>query len=53
MLQFLRFNIVVGRWIANELERTIYAIAGLPIAICGTALAPTAEAKVIRRSFAR
>jgi hypothetical protein len=55
----------VGRWhgrcrlmsfglrIGTLLERTIHVIAGLPIAIDGVSVAPTPEARVIRRAFAR
>ena len=43
---------MAGRWIASELERTIYAIAGLPIALRGEAAAHSPEAAVIRRAFA-
>jgi Sugar-transfer associated ATP-grasp len=43
----------IGRRIAGELERTIYAIAGLPIAIHGASRAPSASARDIRRAFAR
>ena len=42
---------MAGRWIANELERTIYVVAGLPIALHGAANAPSPEAEVIRRAF--
>ena len=43
---------VSGR-LAEELERTLYAIAGLPIAIHGAWSAPTPAARDIRRAFAR
>jgi glutathione synthase/RimK-type ligase-like ATP-grasp enzyme len=42
----------IGRRIGNGLERTIYVIAGLPIALRGVALAPTPHARIIRRAFA-
>jgi hypothetical protein len=42
-----------GLRIGTLLERTIYVIAGLPIAIHGVSVAPTPEARVIRRAFAR
>lgn len=42
---------MAGRWISRELERTIYVIAGLPIALRGAANAPSPEAAVIRRAF--
>jgi hypothetical protein len=41
------------RWIANEVERTIYAIAGLPIAIRGASIPGPPDAKAIRSAFAR
>lgn len=44
---------MAGRWIASELERTVYAIAGLPIAIRGESAAPSPQAAVIRRAFAQ
>lgn len=44
---------MAGRWIASELERMVYAIAGLPIAIRGEAAARSPQAAVIRRAFAR
>jgi hypothetical protein len=43
----------IRRRVANGLERTIYVIAGLPIALRGVALAPTPHARIIRRAFAR
>jgi hypothetical protein len=43
----------IGRSIASGLERTIYAIAGLPIAIRAGSNAPTPAARDIRRVFAR
>jgi hypothetical protein len=43
----------IGRSLGDALERTIYVIAGLPIAIRGASLAPTPDAAVIRRAFAR
>jgi hypothetical protein len=42
-----------GLRIGTLLERTIHVIAGLPIAIDGVSVAPTPEARVIRRAFAR
>lgn len=39
--------------LASELERTLYVVAGLPIAIHGTWSAPTPAARDIRRAFAR
>src|SRR5205085_1044293 len=42
----------VARKLGPLLERTIYVIAGLPIAIRGPALARTSDAKRIRRAFA-
>jgi hypothetical protein len=44
---------MVCRWIAQELERTIYAIAGLPIAVRGASAGSSPEARDIRRAFAR
>jgi hypothetical protein len=38
---------------AARLERTVYAAAGLPIAIHGASSAPSADARDIRRAFAR
>jgi hypothetical protein len=43
----------IGRGLGVGLERTVYVIAGLPIAIRGVSRAPTPEAQVIRRAFAR
>jgi hypothetical protein len=43
----------IGRRIAGELERTIYVIAALPIALHRGSNAPTAAATDIRRTFAR
>jgi hypothetical protein len=43
----------IGRRIGNGLERTIYVIGGLPIALRGVSLAPTPHARIIRRAFAR
>ena len=43
----------IGRRLAGEVERTIYAAAGLPIAIRGTSNARTAAARDIRAAFAR
>lgn len=43
----------LARPFRRSLERTIYVVAGLPIAIRGAVLAPTPEARVIRRAFAR
>ena len=43
----------IGRLLGSSLERIIYVIAGLPIAVHGPAVAPTPEAQVIRRAFAR
>jgi hypothetical protein len=43
----------IGRRIGNGLERTIYVIAGFPVAVRGVALAPTPHARIIRRAFAR
>lgn len=43
----------IGRRIGAGLERTVYVIAGLPIALHGVSRAPTPEAKIIRRAFAR
>nr|NUR37661.1 hypothetical protein [Sphingomonas sp.] len=41
----------IGRRVANGLERTIYVIAGLPIALQGVSIAPTPHARIIRRAF--
>ena len=43
----------IGRRLASSLERIVYVVAGLPLAIRGPAFAPTPEAEVIRRAFAR
>lgn len=43
----------IGRLIANGLERAVYVIAGLPIALHGVSAAPTPHARIIRRAFAR
>jgi hypothetical protein len=43
----------IARSLANELERTLYVVAGLPIAIHGHWTAPTPAARDIRRAFAR
>jgi hypothetical protein len=43
----------IGGRFASELERTLYVIAGLPIAIHGAWSAPTPAARDIRRAFAR
>lgn len=43
----------IGRRLAAELERTVYAAAALPIAIRGRWNAPTAAAGDIRAAFAR
>jgi hypothetical protein len=43
----------LGRRLGVGLERTIYVIAGLPIALRGASLAPTPHARIIRRAFAR
>jgi hypothetical protein len=43
----------IGRRLAGELERTVYAAAALPIAIRGRSNAPTAAAGDIRAAFAR
>jgi hypothetical protein len=43
----------LGRRIADELERTIYAVAGLPIAIGAAALPRGHPSQDIRRVFAR
>jgi hypothetical protein len=43
----------IGRRLAGELERTVYAAAALPIAIRGPSNAPTAAAAEIRAAFAR
>lgn len=43
----------IGRRIGSGLESVIYVIAGLPIALRGVSAAPTPEAKIIRRAFAR
>ncbi len=43
----------IGRRLGSNLERIIYAIAGLPIAIHGAATAPTPEAQAIRRAQTR
>lgn len=43
----------IGRRIGVGLERTVYVIAGLPIAIRGVSIAPSAHARIIRRAFAR
>src|SRR3954453_22053401 len=40
-------------WIAQEIERTVYAIAGLPIAIRGKSIPGSPAAKDIRGAFAR
>lgn len=45
----MRSRLGMGAW----LERTIYVIAGLPIAIRGASVAPTVHAETIRRAFAR
>jgi hypothetical protein len=42
-----------GRRIGESLERMVYVIAGLPIAIHGPAIATTPAAREIRRAFAR
>ena len=42
----------IGRRIASEFERTIYVIAGLPIALHRGSHSPTAAARDIRRTFA-
>ena len=44
----MRSGLTIGAW----LERTIYVIAGLPIALRGPSVAPTPHAEVIRRAFA-
>jgi hypothetical protein len=41
----------IGRRLGVGLERTIYVIAGLPIALRGASTAPTPHAKIIRRAF--
>ena len=43
----------IASGLANELERTLYVIAGLPIAIRRVGSAPSAAAGDIRRAFAR
>ena len=43
----------IGRLLAGELERTVYAAAALPIAIRGRSNAPTAAAGDIRAAFSR
>lgn len=43
---------VMRRWIAGELERTIYVIVGLPIAIRGASLPGTPNSRSIRSLFA-
>jgi hypothetical protein len=43
----------IGRRAATELERTIYVIGGLPIAIRGPSRAISPAAQEIRRAFAR
>lgn len=43
----------LARTLRTSLERTIYVIAGLPIALRGAALAPTPEARLIRKAFSR
>ena len=43
---------MAGRWIGNEIERTIYVIAGLPLAIRASSGQGTATAQEIRRAFA-
>jgi Sugar-transfer associated ATP-grasp len=43
----------IGRRIATELERMVYAAAGLPIAIRPAALQSDEAATVVRRAFAR
>jgi hypothetical protein len=43
---------MIPRRITHELERTIYAIAGLPIAVYGASIAATPAAREIRRAFA-
>jgi hypothetical protein len=43
----------IGRRIANGLERTVYVIAGLPIALHGVSVASTPHARIIRRAFVR
>lgn len=43
---------IPGR-LAEELERTLYVIAGLPMAVHGAWSAPTLAARDIRRAFAR
>lgn len=43
----------LARTVRRSVERTIYVIAGLPIALRGPAVAPTPEARVIRQAFAR
>src|SRR3954468_2309236 len=43
----------IGRRLASRLERIVYVVAGLPLAIRGPAFAPAPEAEVIRRAFAR
>ena len=42
-----------GPWIRSRLERLVYVIAGLPIAIRGASLAPSPAAREIRSAFAR
>src|SRR5437868_12937464 len=44
---------MAGGWISQELERTIYAIAGLPIAIRGKSIPGSPAAKEIRGAIAR
>src|SRR5579864_63800 len=41
----------VTQEIGRLLERTVYVIAGLPIALRGASLAPNKNAKVIRRAY--
>lgn len=43
----------LGRRLGVELERTVYVIAGLPIALRGPSSAPTPHARIIRHAFAR
>ena len=43
----------IGRRIGAGLESIVYVIAGLPIALRGVSIAPTAHATIIRRAFAR
>jgi hypothetical protein len=42
-----------GPWIRSRLERLVYVIAGLPIAIRGPSLAPSPAAREIRTAFAQ